>query len=61
MSDNPLDAGDLITGVQEEQESEDITTDDYVMQSMGPDVQNVIEKQITPGNDVPEGLQHHTT
>ena len=25
MSDNPLDAGDLITGVQEEQESEDIT------------------------------------
>ena len=31
MSDNQLDAGDLITGVQEEQESEDITTGDYAM------------------------------
>ena len=54
MSDNPLDAGDSITGVQEKQESEDITTDDYAMQSMGPDVQNVIESQLTYGNDVTE-------
>ena len=53
MSDNPLDAGDSITRVQEEQGNEDITTDDYAMQSMGPDVQNMIEKQITPGNDAP--------
>ena len=54
MSDNPLDAGDSITGVQEKQEREDITTDDYTMQSMGPDVQNVIESQLTPGNDATE-------
>ena len=54
MSGNPLDAGDSIKGVQEEQESEDITTDDYAMQSMGSDVQNVIKKQIKLGNDVPE-------
>ena len=65
MSDNPLDAGDSITGVQEKQESEDITTDDYAMQSMGPDVQNVIESQLTPGNDVtdrtttPYNLRRH--
>ena len=65
MSDNPLDAGDSITGLQEKQECEDITTDDYAMQSMGPDVQNVIESQLTPGNDVtdrttiPYNLRRH--
>ena len=51
--------------VQDKQESEDITTDDYAMQSMGPDVQNVIVSQVTPGNDVtdrtttPYNLRRH--
>ena len=64
LYETPLDAGDSITGVQEKQESEDITTDDYAMQSMGPDVQNVIESQLT-GNDVtdrtttPYNLRRH--
>lgn len=52
ISDNPLDAKNSVIGSQKAQDSDE-TIDDHAMRTVGPDGQNVIDKQMTPGNDTP--------